>query len=521
MMGRMTARSIFRRKTGRGFFVCLVFCALVLFGGAEAYAYSGLEELADKRIGAKTGSVQAMQAEERFPEAEFYYFSTSADMAEALRRNKIDAFAEAEALIRFMAPDNPDLTWIDEGLSGDMKVGPVFPKTDRGKALCDEYSEFVRELKADGEYDEIMDAWFSGDEEKRMVPDLASLTGTNGTIRMAADPSLVPFVYIKYGKVVGIDVDIAIRFCQARGYQLEIVQMDFPGILPAVVTGKCDFAAGGIAYTAERAESVYYAEYTFVGRSVMVVLKESASDSAGKGFPASLKESIEKTFIRESRWRLLVQGFLTTFLITVLSLIFGTALGFLLYLACRNGNRPANILVSGCTWLVQGMPAVLLLMILYYIIFGKLGVGGLFVSVVAFTLIFGTGMYGMLCSGVAAVDPGQKEAAYALGYTDLQTFFRIILPQAAVHMIPSCKAGAVSLIKGTAVVGYITVQDLTRAGDMIRSLTYDAFFPLITVAVMYFFIAGIVKWLIGLIAKRLDRRNRKPQDILKGVAEKC
>ncbi len=211
------------------------------------------------------------------------------------------------------------------------------------------------------------------------------------------------------------------------------------------------------------------------------------------------------------------QGDRNTLLITVLSVLFGTLLGFAVYLLCRNGNPVANKVTGACVWLVEGMPMVVLLMVLHYIVFKSIGIGGLAVAVIAFSLTFGAAMYGMLCSGVNAVDRGQTEGARALGYTDRQTFFRIILPQAAQHFLPGYKGQVVSLLKATAVVGYIAVQDLTKMGDIVRSRTYEAFFPLIAVTVIYFLLAAlmirIVEWIIG----NINPKNRKPEQILKGV----
>jgi polar amino acid transport system substrate-binding protein len=115
------------------------------------------------------------------------------------------------------------------------------------------------------------------------------------------------------------------------------------------------------------------------------------------------------------------------------------------------------------------------------------------------------------------VDNGQYEAAYMLGYSDRRIFYKIILPQALPHIVPSYKGEIIALIKATAVVGYIAVQDLTKMGDIIRSRTYEAFFPLIAVTVIYFLLEGILRFLISHIAVRLDFRRRKPEDILKGI----
>ena len=168
-------------------------------------------------------------------------------------------------------------------------------------------------------------------------------------------------------------------------------------------------------------------------------------------------------------------------------------------------------------WLIHGMPVVVLLMILYYIVFGSVAISGTVVSVIAFTLIFGSGVFGMLTTGVGAIDKGQTEAAYALGFTDRRTFYRIILPQALPHFMPQYKGQITSLIKATAVVGYVAVQDLTKMGDIVRSSTYEAFFPLISVAVIYFILAAILTFIVNRIEIHVDPRRRSSENILKGV----
>ena len=208
---------------------------------------------------------------------------------------------------------------------------------------------------------------------------------------------------------------------------------------------------------------------------------------------------------------------LTTLLITVLSIIFGTALGYLSFMLCRNGNPVANVISKFCLWLVQGMPMVVLLMILYYVVFGSVAISGVVVAVIGFTLTFGAAVFGLLKMGVGAVDGGQYEAAYALGYASRKTFYRIILPQAIPHILPAYRGEIVGLIKATAIVGYIAVQDLTKMGDIVRSRTYEAFFPLIAVTVIYFVLEELLRTIIGRIGVNYNPKRRKPADILKGV----
>ena len=126
-------------------------------------------------------------------------------------------------------------------------------------------------------------------------------------------------------------------------------------------------------------------------------------------------------------------------------------------------------------------------------------------------------MYQMISSGVGAVDPGQLEAAYSLGYTNTRAFFRVIFPQAMPHFMPAYKGEITALIKATAVVGYVAVQDLTKMGDIVRSRTYEAFFPLISVAIIYFVLAGILTAIVNRIEISIDPRRRSHEEILKGV----
>ena len=132
-------------------------------------------------------------------------------------------------------------------------------------------------------------------------------------------------------------------------------------------------------------------------------------------------------------------------------------------------------------------------------------------------LCFGAAVFGLLKMGVGAVDEGQYDAAYALGYSNSRTFFRIILPQAIPHVVDAYKGEIVSLLKGTAIVGYIAVQDLTKMGDIVRSRTYEAFFPLIAVTIIYFLLEMLLGSFVKRIRIHIDPKQRSRKAILKGV----
>ena len=472
-------------------------------------------DLSHAKIGVATGSIFPDILQEELPTAEVVYFNTTADLVNALKGGKIDAFMQDAPVARNMLVEDGALA-IHPSALGHFEFAAAFTKSERGQALCKEYSDYLRALLADGTLERLQHKWFDSADLSAMESlDYRTLPAENGTIRLAT-VDYPPFVLSVEGFYSGYDIEIMAMFCQERGYALEIDNFGFSGTLPAVQSGKSDAVCGGLSVTEERKETLYFAEPNFSGGAALVVLKD-AEDTDSGGFLASVKDSFHKTFIRENRWKLFLEGIGTTLLITVLSIILGTALGFGVFLLCRKGNPFANAVTRFFVWLVQGMPMVVLLMILYYIIFGKVAISGTVVSIIGFTLVFGAATFGMLKSGVGAVEKGQTEAAYSLGYNDRRAFFRVVLPQALPHFFPAYKGEITATIKATAIVGYVAVQDLTKMGDIVRSRTYEAFFPLIAVAIIYFILAGILTAIVNRLGKGIDPRRRKREDILKGV----
>ena len=486
-----------------------------------------MDAMDGKRIGVQTGTTAAQIARERLPHIEISEFSTFPDMAVALKSHKIDGFLGEGLVLMQMAHEDPALKILDERLR-PYDCGFVLAKSDKGRALGAEINAWLKDMRARGELDRLLKKWTESPEAERTIPDYRSFPAPKGILTLATEGTYPPMNYYRGEACVGMEIELTAMFCEACGYGLNVETMDFgSGMLMAVQTGKVDFAASGIAITEERRQSVDFSDPYFSGGMTMAVLKgpegaspgaaDSPDAAAGGDFLGELKASYEKTFLRENRWQLFGKGVLTTLLITLLSILLGTALGFAVFMLCRNGNPAANLITRFCLWLVRGMPMVVLLMILYYVVFGSVSISGALVAVIGFTLTFGAAVFGLLKMGVGAVDPGQYEAAYALGYSNRRTFFRIILPQALPHVMSAYMGEIVALIKATAVVGYIAVQDLTKMGDIVRSRTYEAFFPLIAVTVIYFALEAFIKLLFRKITIHLDFRRRRPEEILKGV----
>ena len=363
--------------------------------------------------------------------------------------------------------------------------------------------------------DELYDYWIADFDPETDTCDITGFTGENGTLSVAVEGGYEPFSFVSNGHLAGYDVDFVCRFCRAYGYTPQFFEVPFEAIAPGVETGKYDLGMN-IVVSEERNETGTLSDVYYTTPIRLVVLGEDTSEI---GFFQSLKNSFYKTFIRENRWKLFVQGAGVTILITLASIAFGTILGFAVFMLCRHGNKVANGITNFFMWLIHGMPTVLLLMILYYIVFGSTRLSGLWVSVVGFTLMFAIAMIEMLRVGYNAVGKGQFEASTALGYSDSQSFFRILLPQAAQHFLPLYRNEVVTLIKETSVVGYIAVLDLTKISDLIRSRTYEAFFPLILTAIIYFVIAALMTKVVKVIEKRINPRRRSQEKILKGIKQ--
>ena len=208
------------------------------------------------------------------------------------------------------------------------------------------------------------------------------------------------------------------------------------------------------------------------------------------------------------RYRLILDGLKLTILISIFAALLGTILGGVVCYMRMSRNvflsRAAAVYIS----LLRGTPVLVLLMIIYYVVFASVNINPAIVAVLAFGMNFAAYVSEMFRTSIQSVDKGQKEAGIAGGFTEVQTFVYIISPQALRHLLPVYKGEFISLVKMTSIVGYIAVQDLTKASDIIRSRTFDAFFPLIMAAVIYLLLAWLLTWALGAIEISVDPKRR-------------
>ena len=506
----------------------IILSSLMMIGWtvkAEAGTESGLSEvnpeftdfsdLSGKTVSMLTGAPFEELVRSRVPDVgEFTFFNSTPDMIEALKTKKTDAFLMNNAVSQLVLNRNSDLLLFPQNLQ-DGEFGIAFAKGDVRRDEWQAAYNSIPETRIEAAWKK----WTGADDSVKTLPE-QDWPGKNGTVRVAACDTLEPMSYVGEDNALkGFDLEIILMVARELDVKVEFTGMEFSSILAAVQSGKADIGAGSIIITEERAEAVDFMEYypaafVLIVRAVTNSGTETMTDNS---ILNNIRDSFEKTFIREDRWKLFVEGIVTTLLITLLAILFGTLLGFVQFMLCKNGNPVATSVTRFCLWLVQATPVVVLLMVLYYIIFRSVTISGIAVSVIGFTLIFGSAVYGLLTMGVGAVDKGQYEAAYALGYSKRRTFYTIILPQALPHVLPAYKGEIVSLIKATSVVGYIAVQDLTKMGDLVRSRTYEAFFPLIAVTIFYFALEALIGFFVSKISINLNPKRREPSTILKGV----
>lgn len=151
---------------------------------------------------------------------------------------------------------------------------------------------------------------------------------------------------------------------------------------------------------------------------------------------------------------------------------------------------------------------VVQLLIIYFVIFASFNIDKTFVAVLAFGLNSAAYVAEIFRSGIMSIDNGQFEAGASLGLNYSKTMIYIVLPQAFKNILPALANECIVLLKETSVAGYIALADLTKGGDIIRSQTYEAFLPLIAVAVIYLVMVMFLSAMVSKLERRLAKSDR-------------
>ncbi|MCR4847065.1 MAG: ABC transporter permease subunit [Eubacterium sp.] len=471
--------------------------------------FDDFSELSGKKIAMLTGAPFEELISSKVPNVgEFQYFANLPDMEMALKSKKIDAYLMNNAIAELTTNVDDEQALFSEPLA-DSEFGFAFKK---GSKERDKWQEAYDNLDEE-QIDELWDKWTGSDYSVKTIPE-QDWPGKNGTVKVATCDTLEPMCYLgDDGQLVGFDIEVMLLLAKELDVHVEFIGMEFAAIMTYVQSGKADVACGSIIVTDERKESMDFVNYHYA--AFVLVVRAANSGSEKLSFWDGIKSSFNKTFIRGKRYKLILGGLGRTLIIAVMSGALGTLLGFLLVFARRRNNRVVNRLIAIYKGLITGVPVVVILMLLYYVLFGKTDLSAVIVAIIGFTIIFGSRAFGLIWNAVENVDKGQREAALALGYSESKAFRRVVLPQARGIYFPVLKTQLVMLLKETSIAGFITVVDLTRAGDLIRSRTMEAFFPLIAIAIIYFLLTFILAKILGLVDKRFVKKRKNVR--IKGV----
>lgn len=222
-----------------------------------------------------------------------------------------------------------------------------------------------------------------------------------------------------------------------------------------------------------------------------------------------MKEMIYKTLILDDRYKYILSGLLNTVVMAFFAVIIGIILGLIVSII-RNDyevnkkHKILNFISKMYVEIIRGTPVILQLMIIYYVIFKSVNINIILVGIIAFGINSGAYVSEIIRSGIKSIDKGQMEAGLSLGLKYKQVMKLIVLPEAFKNILPSLGNEFITLLKETSVGAYIGIIELTKSGDIIASRTYDYFFPLIIVAIVYLILTLSLSKMVNIMERRLN-----------------
>ena len=475
----------------------------------ESASISSVDDLSGKRIGVQlgtTGDLYCTDYEKDGSGTVVERYNKGADAIQALRQGKIDCVViDEQPAIKFVE-QNDGIRILDEEFTNE---DYAFVLSKDNTTLLDQINQALDELKADGTIDNIEKNWVGAESELGKYPyEKKDIDRSNGTITIGTNAEFPPYESYSDGQIVGIDIDIMQAVCDKLGMDLQIEDMAFDSIITAVASGKVDVGASGFTITEERKKNVNFTDSYTTSKQVIIVTETSVQNSR-----LSFVDKLKQSFIDNDNYQYLLKGLGNTLLITFFAVIIGILIGFLIAIVRtshdRNGSLPLlNGICRLYLTIIRGTPVMVQLLIIYYVILANINTSKILVAVVAFGLNSAAYVAEIVRSGIMAVDIGQFEAGRSLGLNYNQTMRSIILPQAVKNILPALCNEFISLLKETSISGYIGLMDLTKGGDIIRSTTFQAMIPLISVAIIYLVMVVGRSKIVGILERKLRNNER-------------
>ena len=482
----------------------LILAALALTacaGKQEEVAIHGEADIAGHRIGTIAGSCYDIQLSPR-KDIKLSLFSTVSDCAEAVKAGKVDAILVDEVAF---SQASLKQTGLKKAFLQEDSFPTAFAFRKEDTALTESFNQFLRELKESGTLERMREYWFESEELRpEEFPQVETYT-TGEPLRYANGETIAPIAFFAGGTWNGFEIELARRFAAYLKRPIQIDLFEFSSMIVSLQLGKADMIGGAIFVTEERQQQVAFGDPYYDVHPAYFIKDVQAARAKKEPPHVRVSNAFRQNFIVENRWRMITDGLLTTLLITFWSILIGSLLGILLCLMALSQRKGLRAFVNLYDGFMHGIPMLVLLLIMFYVVLARTGWDARTIAIVAFALNFASAAGGVFKTSVESVPRGQTEAGLALGFTRLRTFLNIVLPQAVRKGLPLYKGECISLLKGTSIVGYIAVIDVTRASDLVRSRTFDAFMPLLAVTIIYFVLA----WLIGLLLNYLTLKARR------------
>jgi His/Glu/Gln/Arg/opine family amino acid ABC transporter permease subunit len=470
-------------------------------------------EVAGTRFGTLTKKEWEDEILKRFPQGEIRHYNSFSNCYTGLESGEIDASMGFIDEQKALAETHPDLAFIAQPFA-TVDCGFGVQKSERGDVLCDELNQFLSELKDSGEYDALKAKWEDPNRTSNAMGDY-SFSGEKGHLRIATSGLWTPMTFYEGETLTGLFVEIINRFCESQGYTPQFETVAVSAEMTGLASGTYDVVADSVTVSAERLESINITdpllkdEYYLVVKRDPVLVEVPKAEQFWKGLEASFR----RTFITEDRYQILLSGLGVTVALSLIAGLFGTLLGILICFLRTRRQPLVSAFASLYIRIFRALPVVVLLLVLNYLVLRDSGLEAFWVCAITFSVEFSAYCSEIFRAGINAVPEGQSKAAAALGFPRTKAFRKVVLPQAFVHMLPTYSGQFIATVKMTAVAGYISVIDLTKASDIIRSRTYEAFFPLLLTSVVYFVLCAVLIALLRAVERRTDptRRRIKPE----------
>ncbi len=490
----------------------LIFISLMCFllmsctQNSSVTTINSLSDLEGKKIGVILGSTEDI-AVSQIKDTTVERYNSVADEIKSLSQGKLDCVVVNEGAAKSFLEKDDSLSVLDEAFAEENSSMCI---SKNNTELKEKLNKIIAELKEDGVIQQILDNYLD-DEKKGTQPYVSpsNIDRSNGTFTIATNAEFEPYEYVENGKYTGIEIELANAIADKLGMTLQIEDMQFSAIINAVQSGKADVGLSGMVITEERLKSVDFTDPIYESARKVVIYRNGNQSSN-----SSLFQRIYDNFITENRYQTLLKGLTTTLIITLgaelLALVLGTLIAYIRYTADKlHVFHILNFLMKVYLTVIRGTPSVIQLLIIYYVIFANINVNKTMICIVAFGLNSAAYVAEIIRGGWNSVGKEQYEAGRSLGFSYRQTMRLFIFPQAIKNTIPALGNELIGLLKGTAICGYIGIVDLTRAGDYIRSRTYEALLPLVSVALIYLVIVIGMSIVVSHLERRLNQNEKR------------